>query len=390
MIAEYTVRIAEKGIALPEYLHPERRPEVGTRNDLDYEIKRFSLQQHLAVLSLPDAIKYLHAQQTDVGQIVDDLSLVRYFQAAGPGNTYFMGQYNPTRAKRMAGAGRQKPPAGVETIKTPLPNCYLCTDNVRWQQRGVQLYYQIELNGHQYNILCNPFPFMPIHVTVAADEHEPQSWHKNINWKEGGKVDKVERLASDLYELARQLPEFVCFYNGVGAGASIEEHFHYQAFRPNFSHGLFPLQKVAADKAIRRNAKMGMRGQVDVIDLDDDDYPTIAFRLSGERQAVINTVVEWVKRWSDLIGEDASANITTIWEDKALSLYLVPRNKSFSRSVGLTGIVGGLEALGEFIFCTEDENQQINAGMIGYQRMYDILRGIRPPNIDRLTSGYGR
>ena len=34
------------------------------------------------------------------------------------------------------------------------------------------------------------------------------------------------------------------------------------------------------------------------------------------------------RRWSDLIGEDASANIATIWENDALAVYLVPRNRS--------------------------------------------------------------
>jgi hypothetical protein len=387
MTAEAAILLPQNDIVPPDYLHPERRPEVGKRNDLDYETKRASLQRELATMDLPTAIRYLHDQQADAGQIYDDLGQVRYFQGSGPGLAYFMGQYNPTRAKRMSGSGRQKPPPGVETKKAPSPGCYLCADNVRWQQRGVQLYYQIELNGNRYNVLCNPFPFMPVHVTVAADDHEPQSWHKNVNWKS---VKKVERLAADLYELARQLPGFVCFYNGVGAGASIEEHFHYQAFRPPFSHGVFPLQKVAANKAARLKVKLGIANKINAIDIDDDDYPTIAFRLDGEREPVIETVAEWMSRWSDLIGEDASANIATIWENDALAVYLVPRNRSFSRSIGLTGIVGGLEVLGEFIFCTEEENKQINAGEIGYQRMYDILRGIRPPNIDRLTNNRGR
>ena len=370
-------------IILPDYLHPERRSEVGKHNDLAYETNRAKLQSVLAQMDLPTAIKYLFAQQMDVGQIADDLSLVRYFQGSGPNDAYFIGQYNPTRALRMHGAGRKKAPPGVETKKTPSSGCYLCTDNVRWQQRGVQLYYQIKLNNHPYNVLCNPFPFMPTHVTVAADEHEPQSWHKNVNWKDS---NKVVRLAADLYELAIQLPGFVCFYNGVGAGASIEEHFHYQAFQPSFSHGVFPLQKVAANIAAQRKTKMGITAPINVIEVDDEDYPTIAFRLSGVREEVIKAVAEWMSRWSDLIGEDASANIATIWEDNALAVYLVPRNKSFSRSIGMTGIVGGLEVLGEFIFCTEDENKQINSGEISYQRMYDILRGIRPPKIDRLTS----
>ncbi len=374
-------------VRLPDYLDPDKRSAVGQRNDLAYEVNRAALQAELGNLSLPSAVKCLHAQQMDAGQITDDLSQVRYFQCPGPGESYFIGQYNPTRAKRMHGSGRSNPPRGVETRKTPSTKCFLCTDNDRWQSRGVQLYYQIKLNGNTYNVLCNPFPFMPTHVTIAADEHEPQSWHRKITW-EG---DKIHRLASDLYELAHQLPGFVCFYNGVGAGASIEDHFHFQAFKPNFSHGLFPLQKIAADLAARNNSQIiGVESGTPVLTIAEKDYPLTAFRVSGEREAVVNSTVDWIKRWSKAVDEDASANITAIWENGALALYLIPRNRSYSRSIGLAGIVGGLEVLGEFIFCTEEENLLINAQKIDFDYMTLILRGVRPPNINRLSKDYGR
>ena len=86
-----------------------------------------------------------------------------------------------------------------------------------------------------------------------------------------------------------------------------------------------------------------------------------------------------------MAGDSASANLTAIWENNQLVIYLVPRNRFYSRSIGMAGVVGGLEALGEFIFCTEEENKIINAQGIDYNYMATILKGVRPPNVERLN-----
>ncbi len=367
---------------LPDYLDPAKRTAMGKQNDLSYERKRLQLQVDLDKHTLPEALKLLQEQQMDIGYICDDLKQVRYFQCYGPGDVFFIGQYNPRRADRGKGAGRSVPPPGVATKTTPLTKCFLCADNVRWQSRGIQLYYQFKVGENTYNILCNPFPFMPTHMTIAAVEHEPQSWQEMTAWK----GDKVTRLVQDLYDIALHLPGFVGFYNGVGAGASIEEHFHYQFFKIPSGHGLFPLQQIAgAVEARAKSAAMLADENISTLMIDARDYPLTSFRFRGERSKMIGDVVERLRKWNTMSGDTASANITAIWEGSSLVMYLIPRNRFYSRSPGMSGTVGGLEVLGEFIFCTEEENKLINTQVVDYRYMETILRGVKPPNVERLN-----
>ena len=60
-------------------------------------------------------------------------------------------------------------------------------------------------------------------------------------------------------------------------------------------------------------------------------------------------------------------------------IYFVPRNKFFSRSPGLSGTVGGLEVLGEFIFCTESEDKAIHDQKVDYNYLWRILQSVDAP-----------
>lgn len=376
-------------LKLPDYLNPNRRSAMGKRNDLAYERKRLEIQAELDLLPLPEALRLLQEQQMDIGFIQDDLSQVKYFQCYGPDeDSFFIGQFNARRAERSRGSGRIMPPFGVETKSTPSTRCFLCTDNVRWQSRGIQLYYQFKVGANVYNALCNPFPFMPTHITIASIEHEPQSWHSTVAWKS----DKVYRIVRDLYDVASQLPGFVGFYNGVGAGASIEEHFHYQFFQIPNGHGLFPLQNIANLVETRTKASAMLADEnISTLVIDPQNYPLTCFRFRGDRGRTIQAVVERIRKWNTVAGDSASANVTAIWEkdekdQKSLVIYLIPRNRFFSRSIGMAGVVGGLETLGEFIFCTEEENRLINTQGVHYEYMTSILRGVKPPNVERLNT----
>jgi hypothetical protein len=59
-------------------------------------------------------------------------------------------------------------------------------------------------------------------------------------------------------------------------------------------------------------------------------------------------------------------------------MYFVPRNKFYTRSPGLAGMVAGLETLGEFIFCTEEEQRAINEQRVNYDYLWRILEAVRP------------
>jgi len=385
-----------ESIPLPSDYLFEERPEEGQYNDKIYEMIRKILQKKLdgikntEALGLSAVLKWLYKQQLDIGFIQDDLTQVQYFSADNADHKHFFsGQFNPRRIERTKGAGRQITPKGVKTQKIDKEksdvSCFLCTDNVRWQQRGIQLYYHHVVNGNKYNILCNPFPFMPVHMTIASDEHEPQTWHEFVSTKED-KSGKIRRITADLYELSTQLRKggsnFIGFYNGLGAGATIEKHLHYHFFTiPDGHPENFPLQRAAQQAIAHQVSDEGIHH----LKIEQDFYPLIAFRLYGKKERVIETVVNLANQWDRLVGDSASANIVSLWENETQVIYFIPRNKFFSRAPGMAGMIGGCEALGEFIFSTEWENEAINQQKVNYSYMWHILQSVRPPRSNVLA-----
>lgn len=368
-------------VPLPDYSGPAQRPAMGQHNDRMYGLQQAILQGQLDQLAaergLAAALRALYDQQVDIGFIQDDLSQVSYFRYRAPGDNgqhFFIVQFNPRRAERFKGAGRTVLPRGAQVQGVADASCYLCIDNIRWQHRGVQGYYQYRVNDRVYNALCNPFPFTRTHLTMAAGEHLPQSFH--VTGDPAQTHARIRRIVEDLYGIAEQLPTFVGFYNGAGAGASIEKHLHYHFFEIPDGHGSFPIQTAArlATRTLFGHVHSGRPAQVVQI----PEYPLTAYQVRGPRAEAIEAVVDLAVDWDRRAGEAASANIIALWEEGAMSLYFVPRNRFYTRSPGLAGMVAGLETLGEFIFSTADEQRAINEQRVNYDYLWRILEAVRP------------
>lgn len=378
--AEIKLSTVLQSVPLPNYVSPNQRPVMGRHNDRMYQMQQTILQEELDALAarhgLAAALRALYDQQVDIGFIQDDLSQVSYFRyrANGGEERFFIVQFNPRRAERFRGAGRKNPPPGAQVQGIADPSCYLCIDNIRWQHRGVQSYYHFTVNGHAYNALCNPFPFMRAHLTMAAGDHISQAFHVPGNAQETR--ERISRIVADLFSISEQLPTFVGFYNGAGAGASIEKHLHFHFFEIPDGHGTFPIQ-AAARLTARAHGIDAPGGQAASV-VDIEGYPLAAFQVRGGRAAVISQVIELMVDWDRRAGEAASANLVALWEEGGISLYFVPRNKFYTRSPGLAGMVAGLETLGEFIFSTEDEQRAINEQRVNYDYLWRILEAVRP------------
>lgn len=107
-------------------------------------------------------------------------------------------QFNPAR---MVSTGAKMDKATLD--KRP---CFLCAANRPKEQTS--------LPWGEYEILVNPFPIFPDHLTIPALEHTPQSI--------------IGRVA-DMCRLAESLPGYAVFYNGPKCGASAPDHMHFQA-----------------------------------------------------------------------------------------------------------------------------------------------------------------
>ncbi|MBF0625145.1 MAG: DUF4922 domain-containing protein [Magnetococcales bacterium] len=327
---------------------------------------------------LPGVIDALCAQQFDLGFIQDDLREVLKYRIIHPtdADRYFIVQYNPRRAQRFGGAGRNLPPPGCEAVNG---GCFLCRANVRWQQRGIEVGYDIAIDGcgneRHYVIWMNPFPLMDNHVTLATASHRPQSWLR----PQGAERDPVGigPVLHDFLHLVGELPNYVGFYNGEGAGATIPHHFHYQFFRRPEGHGFFPLEAAAQEGVKRGLSRESRPGPV-------AGYPISAIHLDGERESVIAQATRVIELWEQINADPTalSANlIGTQDPDHAghFHLYIVPRNKTFSRGPGMVGVIAGLELLGEIVFSTAEEKQYLDRGRVDYHFIERILASVAAP-----------
>lgn len=125
------------------------------------------------------------------------------------GDIDFFVQFNPKRIISSA--------AKVDAKSIQERKCFLCEANRPKEQASINFL-------DCYQILVNPFPIFPRHLTIPAKDHEPQ---------------EIDGKIGDMLSVAEALPDFVIFYNGPKCGASAPDHFHFQAG----NKGFLPLEK---------------------------------------------------------------------------------------------------------------------------------------------------
>lgn len=125
------------------------------------------------------------------------------------GETVLSVQYN---AARMVSTG-----AKIDSRTVADRPCFLCESN----RPSVQTY---RLTEHDWELLVNPFPILPMHFTIASKSHCPQ---------------KISGNEGTFYALLRRYRHQMVFYNGPQCGASAPDHLHFQLG----TSGLLPLQK---------------------------------------------------------------------------------------------------------------------------------------------------
>lgn len=218
-------------------------------------------------------------------------------------------QHNPARI-RSTGAKIGK----ADIAARP---CFLCAHNRPPQQIAMPV-------GHGYDLLVNPYPILPMHFTIVAREHRPQT---------------VTGVVQMIRSLVRQFPELTVFYNGPRCGASAPDHAHLQAGTTG-RDGSWPLP-------IQR-----LWGHL-------DGYP-VPFRLLGADEHLL----------------DDDVNIVA-WDDKVV---VFPRSKHRPDCYGrLMVSPGALDMAGLIILPRREDYDSITAA-----QAYAILRevGAQPERED--------
>lgn len=122
-------------------------------------------------------------------------------------------QFNPARIVSSA--------AKVDAKSIQERKCFLCDANRPAVQRG------IEYRGKAgvYQVLVNPFPIFPKHLTIPDEKHVNQTI---------GEAENIPGRYEDMLDLATVIDDYVLFYNGPKCGASAPDHMHFQAGNKGF------------------------------------------------------------------------------------------------------------------------------------------------------------
>ena len=179
--------------------------------------------------------------------------------------------------------------------------CFLCDKNRPKEQISKQI-------DEQFLLLVNPFPILPVHFTIPARKHQPQSIYKNY-----GEMHRFLSLHSEL----------MVFYNGPKCGASAPDHLHFQAG----TSGILPLQA---------NWQRLSRNLTDVISLNDDekialihDFVVSAFVIISKSEDSDEALFQRLYKSMPVRGDETEPMMNIIaWRkgDEYISV-VIPREK---------------------------------------------------------------
>jgi len=198
-------------------------------------------------------------------------------------------QFNPERIYSSA--------AKVDAKSISERKCFLCRENLPPQQRGLAF-------GKDYTILVNPFPIFPRHLTIPHNRHIDQLVHGRMH---------------DMLTLARELSDFVIFYNGPGCGASAPDHFHFQAG----NKGFMPIERDFV-----RLSKSVIKGMDCCRILTIDDFKRQCIILEGEDKNIISNWFDKIYRLMQSIRDDQPEpmmNILASWHHNKWRVFIFPR-----------------------------------------------------------------
>ena len=176
--------------------------------------------------------------------------------------------------------------------------CFLCATNRPEVQRGIE--------WRDYDILINPFPIFPRHLTIPRREHVDQ---------------QLVPYISDMFDLARELPDFVVFYNGPKCGASAPDHMHFQAGNADF----LPLVGDYFNlKQAGRTEKVENVEEAETYLLKD--YLRVVYCVeSTDTEALKESFMKLYNSWIEKEDVEPMMNVVCLYREGKWYLFVIPR-----------------------------------------------------------------
>ena len=154
-------------------------------------------------MNLQDQINNLFFNQqnnwTQLQDAINELNRVKSKQIIWDDGSCVTIQLNPARIKSTT--------SSIDKNHLNQRECFLCEENRPKEQQSISFL-------KKYVILCNPFPILKKHITIALHSHVAQ---------------RIRNKIGDILTLTEQLDDYIVFYNGPKCGASAPDHFHLQA-----------------------------------------------------------------------------------------------------------------------------------------------------------------
>ena len=218
--------------------------------------------------------------------------------------------------------------------------CFLCERNRPKEPMTKQI-------DDHFQLLVNPFPILPVHFTIPATKHQPQSIYRHY-----GEMHRLLSLHSEL----------MVFYNGPKCGASAPDHLHFQAG----TSGVLPLQT---------NWQRLSRNLTDVISLNDEekisvlrDFLVPAFVIISKSEDSDEELFHRLYRSMPMRGDESEPMMNIIaWRkgDEFISV-VIPREKHRPDAYFAEGEAqmmvspGALDMAGLIITPREEDFSKIN------------------------------
>ena len=219
----------------------------------------------------------------------EDLSTVKVKELDVNGVSYKV-QFNPAR---IVSSGAK---VDAKTIKER--KCFLCPANLPPVQKGVPF-------KEHYNILVNPFPIFPRHLTVPEQAHVDQ---------------RITTRMEDMLDLAQALTDYVIFYNGPKCGASAPDHAHFQAG----NKGFLPIEK---DWRNQIAGKIADFEQATLWYMNDAPRATLVIESSSKENAVHLFDIIYHSLTVKPGEEEPMMNVLALYEDEKWVVFVFPREK---------------------------------------------------------------
>jgi len=205
-------------------------------------------------------------------------------------------QFNPARIFSSS--------AKVDNASIQARRCFLCGENRPQVQKGL-IYRHSSRPSEEFNVLINPFPIFPRHLTIPSAEHREQLIVGNVKL---------------MCALAKELQEYTLFYNGPKCGASAPDHFHFQAG----NKGFLPLEHWYG-KVKREH--ISQNGNSNIWRVLEGVYGTI--QVESDSPDFINSVITELISSDDLSAGDTEPmlNLLCWYRDEQWTLHIFIRKK---------------------------------------------------------------